>query len=130
MKKTSVYVAAALAATLAAPAALADDAAAGMDAMRAVRDKETGQLRAPNHDELKALLEAEKAERRARGEPEVAAPREAQVRTYGSGMKAAVLNADYLVSVEARVDENGKLVVQHANPADEHAAPAATLPTE
>ena len=130
MKKTSVYVAAAMAATLAAPVALADDAAVGMDAMRAVRDKETGQLRAPNHEELKALIEAEKAERRARGEPEVAAPQEVQVRTYAGGMKAAVLNADFLVAIEARTDANGELVVQHANPADEHAAPAAALPTE
>jgi hypothetical protein len=130
MKKTSVYVAAALAATLAAPVTMADDAATDMEAMRAVRDRETGQLRAPNHEELKALIEAEKAERRARGEPDVAAPQDVQVRTYSSGMKAAVLNADHLVSVEARVDANGELVVQHANPADEHAAPAATLPTE
>lgn len=129
MKKTSICVAAALAATLVSPAVLADEAA-GTDAMRAVRDKDTGQLRAPNHEELKALIEAEKAERRSRGEPEAAEPREAQVRSYASGMKAAVLNADYLVSVEARVDANGNLVVQHADPADEHAAPAATLPTE
>lgn len=130
MKKTSAYVAAALVASLAAPVVLAEDITGSMDAMRAVRDKETGQLRAPNHEELKALIEAEKAARRARGEPEVAAPQDVQVRTYASGMKAAVLNADYLVSVEARVDANDELVVQHANPADEHVAATAALPTE
>ena len=75
MKKTSMYVAAALAATLATPAVLAHDAEASTDAMRVVRDKQTGQLRAPNNEELKRMLDAEKADRKARGKPEPSAIR-------------------------------------------------------
>ena len=41
-----------------------------------------------------------------------------------------LLAGGMLWSGNARADANGELVVQHANPADEHAAPAAALPTE
>jgi uncharacterized protein (DUF2141 family) len=129
MKKTSIAAAVALVATIAAPNAFAGDETA---ALRAVRDKETGQLRAPTQDEAKELNAAERAARKARGLPEEATFEPVQLRTYENGMKAAVLGADHLVSVVAERDADGKLVVRHANPADEHvAAPAADqLPTE
>jgi len=116
---------------------LADETAAAqptasMDAMRVVRDKATGKLRAPNPSELKEMLEAEKAQRKALGKPESAAePQPIEVRSYPSGMRAAVLGPEYLVSLEAYRDADGNLVVRHADPADEHvAAPQAQLPTE
>lgn len=132
MKKTSMLVAAALAATLATPAVLAQDAEASTDALRVVRDKQTGQLRAPNSEELKQMLEAEKADRKARGKPEPSAnPQPVQVRTYANGMKAAVLGPEFLVSLEAQRDADGNLTVRHADPADDHiAAPNTALPTE
>ena len=132
MKKTSMLVAAALAATLVTPAVLAQDAEASTDALRVVRDKQTGQLRAPNNEELKQMLEAEKADRKARGKPESSAnPQPVQVRTYASGMRAAVFGPEFLVSLEAHRDADGNLTVRHADPADEHvAAPHTALPTE
>jgi hypothetical protein len=129
MMKTSLAAAVALVATLAAPGVLAADAT---EALRVVRDKETGQMRAPTRDEMKALLEAEKAERKARGLPEERAMQPVQVRTYPNGMKAAVLGEEFLVMVTAEKDANGNLVVKHANPADEHVVTKTTteLPTE
>lgn len=128
MRKTSLAATAALAAVIAAPAAYAGDETA---AMRAVRDAETGQMRAPTRDEMKEMIAAEKAERKARGLPEETEAQPVQVRTHANGMQSAVLGADYLVMVVAEKDKDGKLVIRHENPADEHvAAPATELPTE
>lgn len=128
MRITTLAAAAALAAVIAAPPAFAGDETA---AMRAVRDKETGQMRAPTQDEMKELVEAEKAARKARGLPEQTETQPVQVRTHSNGMKSAVLGAEYLVMVVAEKDADGKTVIRHANPADEHvAAPASELPTE
>jgi hypothetical protein len=132
MKIASLAPAAALAAILAAPGVLADDTQASMDAMRVVRDKDSGALRAPNSEELRAMMEAEKADRAARralGEKRLL-PEQVIVRTFASGMKSAQLSEEYLVNVVATRDADGKLVVSHANPADEHVAPAHELPTE
>jgi hypothetical protein len=132
MRKMSMVVAAAIAATLATPAVLADDTVAASEAMRVVRDKETGQLRAPNSAELKQMLEAERAARKAKGQPEPSAdPQPLEVRTYSGGMKAAVLGPEFLVTLEARRDADGNLVVTHSRPEyDAHAEPAKALPTE
>ena len=120
-----MLLATALAATLPGATALAEG-------MRVVRDAQTGQLRAPNSEELRAMIAAEKAERagrRARGE-ESGMPEETLVREHASGMKSAQLGEDQLVQVLANRDADGELVVSHANPADEHVAPATELPTE
>lgn len=133
MMKVSMLAAAALAATIAAPSVLADEAVAASEAMRVVRDKKTGELRAPNNAELKQMLEQEKAARKAKGEPEPSADAQPlEVRTYSGGMKAAVLGPEFLVSLEARRDADGNLVVTHSRPEyDGHAEPASTeLPTE
>jgi hypothetical protein len=132
MRNTTMVVAAAIAATLAAPVVLADDAVAASEAMRVVRDAETGELRKPTNDELKQMLEAEKAARKAKGQAEPSAnPQPVQVRSYSGGMKAAVLGPEFLVSLEARRDADGKLVVTHSRSEyDGHAERAAELPTE
>jgi hypothetical protein len=120
-----ILLATALAAALPGATALAEG-------MRVVRDAQTGQLRAPNNEELRAMLAAEKAERaarRARGE-DSGMPEETVVRIHADGMKSALLGEDQLVQVVAERDADGKLVVKHANPADEHVAPATELPTE
>ncbi len=89
-------IAAALAATLASPVELAQDAKASTDALRVVRDKQIGKLGAPKKsEELKQMLDVEKAGRKAGGRSEPSAdPRPVQVRTYGSGMRVAVLGPD------------------------------------
>ena len=128
--RTRMFAAAvAMSAALAAPTAFAGDETA---AMRAVRDKETGQMRAPNQEELKQLLEAERAARKARGLPEEPSSEPAQVRVHANGMRSVVLSEDMLVSVVAERDAEGNLVVRHADPADEHVvAPASDQrPTE
>ncbi len=132
MRKSPLVVAAALAATMAAPAVLAGDATAASEAMRVVRDQETGELRKPTHDELKQMLEAEKAARKAKGQAEPTSdPQPVQVRTYSGGMKAAVLGPEFLVSLQAHRDAEGTLVVTHERPEyDDRAAPARELPTE
>jgi len=132
MQKVPMLAAAALAATMVTPTVLADETVAASEAMRVVRDKETGQLRSPNNAELKQMLEQEKAARKAKGEPEPSAdPQPVEVRTYSGGMKAAVLGPEFLVSLEARRDAEGNLVVTHSRPEyDGHAQPAAELPTE
>jgi hypothetical protein len=86
-------------------------------ARRVVRDKETGQLRAPTAEERAA----EAAERRARGEAEPtykSAP--LVVRQHANGMRSAVLGEDYMVKLVAERGPDGKVVIRHANPAHEH----------
>jgi hypothetical protein len=100
----------------ATPQAAGDAAAQGR---RAVRDKDTGKFRAPTMEEL----EAEKAERKARGLPEPtakAAP--LALRQHPNGMRSAVLGPEYLVTLKAERGADGRLIVRHANPAHEHQA--------
>ncbi len=126
-----------LAALLASTAVSAADVtpvtapASEQQSLRAVRDKETGKLRAPNESELKQLIEAERASRRARGlpEPEAAAP--TVVRLHGNGMRSARLGPEHLISIHAQRSPDGRLIQSHANPANAHPTPAQKeLPTE
>lgn len=106
-------------------------APAEAQARRVVRDKETGKLRAPTEDELKSMLEDERAARAARGEPEPAADKAPlSIRQYSNGMKGAVLGPQYLSTLRAERDASGKLVTKHANPADDHPVAPSKLPTE
>ena len=118
---------AALLATAAASAAEvtpAAEPATALQAVRVVRDKDTGKLRAPSQDELAALLEAERSARAARGEREPTGPGAPLVlRRHANGMVSAVLGADYLVTVQARRDATGKLVTSHDHAAHEHPVP-------
>ena len=59
-----------------------------------------------------------------------AAAQPLQVREYPGGMKSVVLGPEHLISIEARRDADGKLVVTHENPKDEHPATTRDLPTE
>ena len=133
MRKSSLVVASAIAAMLTGPGVLADETSAASEALRVVRDKETGKLRAPNNDELKEMIAAEKAERKAKGLPESSEETQAfEVRTHANGMKSLQLGPEFLVSLEARRDADGNLVVTHAQPGyDVHVAPATEQqPTE
>jgi hypothetical protein len=126
--------AAAAATALLAPIAFATEpqnSTSGVDSIRVVRDKATGRLRAPSQDELREMLAAEKAERKAKGLSESSAePAPLQVREHANGMKSAVLGADYLVTLEARRDADGKLTKEHDSAAHEHSAVADERPLE
>ncbi len=88
---------------------------------RAVRDTVTGKLRAPSEDELKAMIESERAARTARGQSATAGPVAPMiVRQHAGGMRSAVLGPEYLSTLKAERQSDGKLVIRHANPAHEH----------
>lgn len=97
--------------------------------LRAVRDKATGKLRAPTAEEMKALLAAERADRKARGLPETPEARPVVVTRHASGMRSAVLGVEHMVTLQATRRPDGSLALQHDDPAHEHprssAAPTA-----
>ena len=96
-----------------------------LEARRVVRDQETGKLRSPTEEELAA----ERADRKARGEPEASARAPLAVRQHSNGMRSAVLGPEYLVTLKAERGPDGRLVIKHADPAHDHpgaAQPAAT----
>jgi hypothetical protein len=90
----------------------------GLQSLRAVRDKETGRLRAPTAEEAKAMAAAEREARK--GEPQ----RTVILRQHANGMKSAVLTPEYLSTLKAERQPDGKLAITHADPADEHAGHA------
>lgn len=107
------------------------DAAAQTQARRAVRDKETGKLRAPTQEELKVMLEDERAARKARGQPEPSAtPTPIAVRQHPSGMRSAVLGRDFLISIQAQRRTDGTVEISHTDPAHEHPTAKSQRPTE
>jgi hypothetical protein len=107
-------------------------AAPSANALRVVRDKATGKLRAPNADELKAMEQAERDARKAKGLPEAAAPAPVQVTRRADGTLAARLGPEYLMTLKAERRADGSLRQFHDDPAFTHpAAPRQNvLPTE
>jgi hypothetical protein len=103
---------------------------AQVQARRVVRDKETGKLRAPNDEELQALLEAERADRKARGEPEAAAAGAVVVRQHANGMRSALLGPEHMVYLKAQRTPDSKLVISHDKPGHEHAVRPTQRPQE
>lgn len=99
--------------------------------LRVVRDSVTGKLRAPTEEELAAM----NARRDARAQQQRSAPAAPLVvRQHANGMRSAVLGPEYRSMLKAERQSDGKLVIRHANPADDHAGGAksnpATRPTE
>lgn len=111
---------------------------AAMNQLRVVRDKLTGELRTPDSEELKALVEAEKADKAARkgkAKGANAMPEAGEalvVRQHGNGMKSAQLTEEYLVNLQGQRDASGTVVLSHDRLVDNHSAqPApAAAPTE
>lgn len=111
---------------------------AAMNQLRVVRDKLTGELRTPDSEELKALVEAEKADKAARRDKAKgpnAMPEAGEapvVKQHGNGMKSAQLTEEYLVNLQGHRDARGALHLSHDRLADTHnAQPApAAAPTE
>lgn len=94
-----------------APSKPAQASATG-DARRVVRDPVTGRLRAPTADEVSA-------DNARTGNAGPGAP--LSTRVHANGMKSAVLGPDYMVTLKAERGPDGRLVVKHDNPRDEHA---------
>lgn len=109
-----------------------------MNQLRVVRDKLTGELRAPDNEELKALVEAEKADKAARkgkAKGPNAMPEAGEalvVKQHGNGMKSAQLTEEYLVNLQGQRDADGAVLLSHDRLAATHSAqPApAAAPTE
>jgi hypothetical protein len=101
------------------------------NALRVVRDKATGKLRAPTADEAKSMDDAERAVRKARGLPEVAAVAPVAVTRRADGTLAARLGPEYLMTLKAERRADGSVRRFHDDGADHPvAAPHQTLPTE
>jgi len=92
-----------------------------MQAVRAVRDKETGRLRAPTDEELEQMLQADRAARKARGLSEDGPVAPLVVRQHSNGMRSVVLGPQYLVTLKAQRTGDGKLSVTHDKAIHEHA---------
>lgn len=103
--------------------------AAEAQALRAVRDRQTGKLRAPTADELKAMQTAERAERRARGEPE---SQPLVVKRHASGMLSAELGPEYMMTLQGERQPDGSVRRFHADGTTHEHAPVAhdARPTE
>lgn len=140
-KKVSTLIAALALTASAGAVSAADDTAASTQAQpdttaqaqarRAVRDRETGKLRAPTQEELKVMLENERAARRARGQPEPSAgPTPIVTRQAPSGMRSAVLGPDFLVAIKGQRRTDGKVEISHSDPAHDHPTAKSQHPTE
>lgn len=128
------------AAPLTASAGPADDATSNQaaatvpaeaNALRVMRDKTTGKLRAPTAEESKAMDDDARAARKARGLPETATPTPAHVTRRADGALAARLGPDYLQTLKAERRADGSVRRFHDDGADHPvAAPHNTLPTK
>ena len=89
----------------------------GPQSLRAVRDRDTGKLRAPTEEEQAA----DRAERKANGTAEPTGRRTPlAVRQHANGMRSAVLGRDYLITLRAERTADGKMIVKHSDPALDH----------
>lgn len=132
----SIRTGALLTALLASAAASAADVtpvtapASEQQHLRAVRDKETGRLRAATAQEMAEMDAAARAARVARGEPAEPAVKPLVVRQHANGMRSAVLGPEFMVTVRGQRDASGRIVQSHDHPAHEHGALKQQAPTE
>ena len=106
-------------------------AATQADSRRAVRDKVTGQLRAPTSEEAEAMRASERAGRAASGVAEPGA-RSGPMRVvqHSGGMRSAVLGTEYLVTLKAQRRADGSLAITHNQPGLDHPVSSDVRPTE
>lgn len=106
-------------------------AAPQADSRRAVRDKVTGQLRAPSSDETAAMQASEQAGRTTRGLPEPGAMSgPLRVVQHAGGMRSAVLGTGYLVTLKAQRRADGSLGIGHNQPGLDQPVSRELRPTE
>lgn len=123
MNKSTLGVVAAIAVAACGPVLAADPApaetmtTATSSELRATRDKETGQLRAPTAAERAELAAIEKNFKRS-------GPATVQLRTLTDGTRAAVLPESFQTTVYAVRDADGNVRTYHSDAALD-SAPAA-----
>mgnify|MGYP000367225181 CR=1 FL=1 len=93
--------------------------AVSSEALRVVRDKQSGRLRAPTTEEI--------IEMNAAAPAATAAPAEIVVHTAADGTKSARLNEEYMMQLNAGVSGAGEVSLSHGETL--HAQPA-TQPEE
>jgi hypothetical protein len=100
------------------------------NAMRVVVDPETGQLRAPTPEELRAQLARENAPaanarsaRAAAPATSAVLPSEKSVKRHSNGMVSVKMSQDSLSALKATTDAKGKTVIKHEG---DSAQPVAT----
>ena len=98
-------------------------AAAQADSRRAVRDKVTGQLRAPTAEEAEAMRASQGAARAAKTAP-------MRVVQHAGGMRSAVLGTEYLVTLKAQRRADGTLDITHNQAGLDHPVSRDVRPTE
>jgi hypothetical protein len=93
-----------------------------LNAARIVVDPETGEIRAPNAEELRALIAAQEAARQAAGVARAAAPQarvldvlpaQKSVVRHPNGMVSVKLSMDSLSALTVHADANGKSRLAH-----------------
>jgi hypothetical protein len=127
----------AMAGTLCAVPAFADESPKKMpkdtaSEMRVVVDPETGEVRAPTNNELKAQLARENAaatapsslarSSRAAVRPTHVLPAEKVVQHHANGMVSVRMSQDTLSMLKAKADSNGALKIAHDGESTDHAA--------
>jgi hypothetical protein len=113
MNNSTLGAVAAIAVAACSPALAADPAQSATTTssdLRVVRDKETGQLRAPTESEALELLAA------GQGGGKKAAQKVVVV-THPDGMKSAVLPESYMTTLYAVRDSEGNISFHHSDPA-------------
>jgi hypothetical protein len=114
MNNSTLGAVAAIAVAACSPALAADPAPAGTTTttseLRIVRDKETGQLRAPTESEAREMAAAEQKGGRKAAEKIV-------VVTHPDGMRSAVLPESYMTTLYVVRDAEGNIAYHHSDPA-------------
>ena len=117
--------------TQVAPTSAATTAAGEAQAMRAVRDKVTGKLRAPTADEIESMESQERAARKARGLPEVADPKALKITRHANGMRSAKLGPEFLMTLRGERRSDGSVRRFHPDGVEHHhPATSDVRPTE
>lgn len=97
--------------------------------LRAVRDKKTGKLRAPNPAELRKMEQAEEAARKTQRASSAAATTPV-VTQHANGMLSAELGPEYLISLQGTRSEDGSIKRSHDSDKEQQTVSDETLPTE
>lgn len=97
--------------------------------LRAVRDKKTGKLRAPNPAELRKMEEDEATARATQGTPSAAASTPVVTR-HSNGMLSVELGPEYLVSLEGERNDDGTVKLSHDSESEQTTVANDKLPTE
>lgn len=102
----------------------AEPAGTDAQALRVVRDKQTGKLRAPTADELKTMQAAERAERRARGLPESPESQPLVVTRHADGMLSVKLGPEHMMTLKGERQPDGSVRRFHPDGTTHEHAPA------